>query len=59
MLAYVGTKEQFLDDGPDIQDKVKAAVEAKLGIRVPVGSPEYNSWQNSLGNAMFHVLRVA
>ncbi len=56
MLAYVGTKEQFLDDGPDIQDKVKAAVEAKLGIKVPVGSPEYNSWQNSLGNAMFHVL---
>ncbi len=37
MLAYVGTKEQFLDDAPDIQDKVKAAVEAKLGIKVPVG----------------------
>ena len=34
VLAYVATKQQFLADAPTIEDKVEAAVKAKLGIRV-------------------------
>ncbi len=55
MLAYVATKQQFLIDAPIIEDKVAAAVLAKLGIRV--SDAERNSWRNSLGNAMSHVVR--
>jgi len=55
MLAYVATKQQFLADAPTIEDKVEAAVKAKLGIRV---SPaEKTAWRNSLGNAMSHLAR--
>ena len=57
MLAYVATKQQFLTDAPVIEDKVAAAVLAKLGLRV--GEPERNAWRNSLGNAMSHVVRDA
>lgn len=54
MLAYVATKEQFLDDAHIIEDKVKEAVKEKLGIGV---SPnEVTSWRNSLGNAMLNVM---
>ena len=52
MLAYVATKTQFLIDAPTIEDKVEAAVLAKLGIRV--GPNEKTAWRNSLGNAMSH-----
>ena len=55
MLAYVATKEQFLEDAPQIEDRVREQVKSNLGINV--GSSEYTSWQNSLGNAMAHVLR--
>ena len=58
MLAYVATKEQFLDDAPDIHDIVQRAVEGHLGIRISSRSSEYASWQNSLGNAMFHALHT-
>jgi len=55
MLAYLATKQQFLADAPTIEDKVEAAVKAKLGIRV---SPaEKTAWRNSLGNAMSHLAR--
>jgi len=54
MLAYLATKRQFLLDAPTIEDKVKDAVFKHLNMRV--GTAEYNSWRNSLGNAMFHVL---
>ena len=54
MLAYLATKKQFLRDAPNIEDKVKDAVFKHLHMRV--GTAEYNSWRNSLGNAMFHVL---
>jgi DUF2075 family protein len=55
VLAYVATKQQFLADAPTIEDKVEAAVKAKLGIRV---SPtEKTAWRNSLGNAMSHLAR--
>ena len=54
MLAYLATKEQFLSDAYVIEDKVRDAVKANLGIGV---SPnEVNSWRNSLGNAMVHVM---
>lgn len=54
MLAYVATKRQFLEDAHVIEDKVKEAVKAKLGIGV--GPSELTSWRNSLGNAMVHVV---
>jgi len=54
MLAYVATKNEFLKDAYIIEDKVRDAVKAKLGIGV---SPnEVASWRNSLGNAMVHVM---
>ena len=54
MLAYLATKEQFLADAHVIEDKVSDAVKQNLGFRV---SPnEVNSWRNSLGNAMVHVM---
>ena len=54
MLAYLATKAQFLIDAPNIEDKVKDAVFKHLNLRV--APAEYNSWRNSLGNAMFHVM---
>ena len=54
MLAYLATKEQFLKDAPTIEDIVKAEVKKKLNFS-PTAS-EYQSWRNSLGNAMFHVM---
>jgi DUF2075 family protein len=55
MLAYVATKAQFLKDAPTIEDLVAHAVQKNLGIKV--GQNEYQSWRNSLGNAMSHVMR--
>ena len=55
MLAYLATKVQFLDDAPTIEDLVADAVRRNLGINV--GQNEYQSWRNSLGNAMSHVMR--
>lgn len=54
MLAYVASKKQFLLDAPSIEDKVRDAVFKHLHMKV--GQAEYNSWRNSLGNAMFHLL---
>ena len=55
MLAYLGTKTDFLRDAPVIEDKVRDAVKEKLNFNV--GQSEYQSWRNSLGNAMSHVMR--
>jgi len=55
MLAYLGTKEDFLRDAPVIEDKVRDAV--KLNLNFKVAESEYLSWRNSLGNAMSHVMR--
>ena len=55
MLAYVATKNQFLDDAATIEDIVREQVRQKLNIRV--GESEYRAWRNSLGNAMSHVMR--
>ncbi len=54
MLAYLGTKADFLRDAPVIEDKVRDAVKQKLNFTV--GESEYLSWRNSLGNAMSHVM---
>jgi DUF2075 family protein len=54
MLAYLGTKDDFLRDAPIIEDKVRDAVKNKLNFSV--GESEYQSWRNSLGNAMSHVM---
>jgi uncharacterized protein len=56
MLAYVSTKGRFLQDAPEIEEIVKAEVEEHLGIRISRESSEYQSWRNSLGNAMYHVM---
>lgn len=54
MLAYLATKEQFLEDAPLIEDIVRAEVKKKLNFMAPEN--EYRAWRNSLGNAMFHVM---
>jgi DUF2075 family protein len=56
MLAYVATKGQFLQDAPEIEEIVRKAVELSLGIHISRSSSEYQSWRNSLGNAMYHVI---
>ncbi len=54
MLAYLASKEQFLKDAPTIDDIVAAQV--KKNLNISVGHSETQSWRNSLGNAMFHVM---
>lgn len=56
MLAYLGTKADFLRDAPVIEDKVREAVKQRLHF--DVGESEYQSWRNSLGNAMSNVMRA-
>lgn len=56
MLAYLETKEQFLKDAPRIEDLVRDEVSRKLNLQV--GPAEYQSWRNSLGNAMFHTMNT-
>jgi DUF2075 family protein len=55
VLAYVSTKNKFLDDAATIEDIVREQVRQKLNIRV--SESEYRAWRNSLGNAMSHVMR--
>lgn len=54
MLAYLASKSQFLQDAPVIQDKVSEAVLKNFNMKV--GKSEYESWKNSLGNAMSHIM---
>jgi DUF2075 family protein len=54
VLAYLATKDQFLRDAPTIEDVVRAAV--KRHLHIDVSRNEYESWKNSLGNAMSHVM---
>lgn len=54
MLAYLASKEQFLHDAPTIEDVV--AAEVRKNLRINVSQNEYQSWRNSLGNAMSHVM---
>jgi DUF2075 family protein len=59
VLAYLATKSEFLADAPDIEDRIRVAVQHGLGLNIPIGSPEYQAWHNSLGNAMFHVVNTS
>jgi uncharacterized protein len=54
VLAYLASKDQFLKDAPTIEDVVRDAVQR--GLKLNVGNAEYQSWKNSLGNAMSHVM---
>jgi len=54
MLAYLASKSQFILDAPTIENKVRDAV--KLNLKIDVSRQEYESWRNSLGNAMSHVM---
>ena len=56
VLAYLATKADFLQDAPSIAEIVRESVQHHLGVSIARGSPEYSAWQNSLGNAMFHVM---
>jgi DUF2075 family protein len=55
MLAYLASKSGFLQDAPVIEDKVAEAVGKQFNIKV--GNSEYQSWRNSLGNAMANIMR--
>jgi len=59
MIVYSSTKQGFLEDAASgIEDVMREAVLEKLHIDKPPGNSEYESWKNSLGNAMFHVLNT-
>lgn len=59
MIVYQTTKKGFLTDASNgIEDIVRASVKEKLHIDVKPGSSEYESWKNSLGNAMNHVMNT-
>lgn len=55
MLAYLESKEQFLRDAPTIEDVIEKSVRRHLHLSP--GPAEVQSWRNSLGNAMSHVMR--
>ncbi len=60
MIVYQSTKKQFLSDAANgIEDLVREQVVKNLGMRIQVDGSEYNSWKNSLGNFMFHVMNTA
>jgi DUF2075 family protein/phage repressor protein C with HTH and peptisase S24 domain len=59
MIVYQSTKVGFLEDASNcIEDIVRAKVKEKLNIDIQVGSSEYNSWKNSLGDAMYKVMQT-
>lgn len=59
MIVYRSTKLGFLNDASNgIEDVVRTKVKEKLNIDIQVGSSEYNSWKNSLGDAMYKVMQT-
>jgi hypothetical protein len=59
MIVYQSTKLGFLEDASNgIEDIVRSKVKEKLNIDIQVGSSEYNSWKNSLGDAMYKVMQT-
>ncbi len=59
MIVYQSTKLGFLKDASNgIEDIVRSRVKEKLNIDIQVGSSEYNSWKNSLGDAMYKVMQT-
>jgi len=60
MIVYQTTKRGFLEDSSNgIEDIIRLNVKQKLNIDVKPGSGEYESWRNSLGNAMNHVMNTS
>ena len=59
MIVYQSTKRGFLTDASNgIEDLIRGCVNKKLNIDIKPGSGEYESWKNSLGNAMNHVMNT-
>src|ERR1035437_1110608 len=59
MIVYQSTKLGFLNDASNgIEDIVRKQVRDRLNIDIKVGSSEYNSWKNSLGDAMYKVMQT-
>ena len=59
MIVYQETKSGFLEDASNgIEDKIRDGVKEKLHIDIKPGSSEYESWRNSLGRAMYHVMNT-
>ncbi|MHB0978070.1 MAG: DNA/RNA helicase domain-containing protein [Minisyncoccota bacterium] len=59
MIVYQSTKSGFLNDASNgIEDIVRERVKEKLNLDIKVGSSEYNSWKNSLGDAMYKVMQT-
>ena len=59
MIVYKSTKLGFLEDASNaIEDIIRAEVKEKINIDIKPESPEYQSWKNSLGNAMYHVMNT-
>lgn len=59
MIVYQSTKLGFLKDASNgIEDIVRERVRDKLNIDIKIGSSEYNSWKNSLGDAMYKVMQA-
>lgn len=59
MIVYQSTKRGFLEDSSDgIEDVIRSKVKEHLNVDVKPGSGEYESWKNSLGNAMYHVMNT-
>lgn len=59
MIIYESTKQGFLIDAANgIEDEIRERVLAFMNRNIRPGNPEYESWKNSLGNAMFHVMNT-
>jgi uncharacterized protein len=59
MIVYQSTKRGFLEDTSNgIEDIIRVNVKEKLNRDIKAGSSEYESWRNSLGNAMHHVMNT-
>ncbi len=59
MIVYKTNKAGFLSDASNgIEDLIRLNVKEKLNIDVKPGNGEYESWKNSLGNAMYHIINT-
>ncbi len=54
MIAFLVAKRRLLADAPEIEHRIRDAARRTLGLSIASKFPEYQSWHNSLGNAMFH-----
>ncbi len=59
MIAYLVTKRRLLADAPEIEHRTRDFARRTYRLSIASNSPEYQSWHNSLGNAMFHAVNTA